>query len=55
MVEIDIPVYCGNCGRGICHLVSVHNGSFEVVPCEWCVSDFKLDAVEDYKRQNGLD
>ena len=55
MVEIDIPVYCANCGRGICHLVEVSSGAFTVSPCEYCVEDFRREAVEEYKRQNGLD
>ena len=30
MVEIDIPIYCANCGRGICHLASERNGGLPI-------------------------
>lgn len=55
MVEIDIPVYCANCGRGICGFVEVRNSEFHITPCEYCVEDFQREAVEEYKSKHGLD
>ena len=46
MVEIDIPIYCNRCGRGICHLVQVRNGSFYVDLCEDCQKQIE-DAIRD--------
>ena len=44
MVEIDIPIYCANCGRGICHLASERNGGIEVNMCEYCKKDIEEEA-----------
>lgn len=63
MVEIDIPIYCANCGRGICHLASERNGGIEVNMCEYCknhqirVSDdvyrYLKDMIEGEHIENG--
>ena len=55
MVGIDIPVYCANCGRGICDSVDVLAGTFALLRVSFASEDFQREAVEKYKSENGLD
>lgn len=56
IAEIDIEIYCGRCGAGLCNntsFVSTRNRSqpsFRVDPCEKCLDEARQegrDEVED--------
>ena len=55
-IEIEFGVYCGTCGKGICHLADTrksHNrGTNQVTvdPCEYC-----MDNARDEARQEAMD
>jgi hypothetical protein len=38
-IKIDVDVYCGKCGNGICHLTSVSQNNFHVEPCDRCMEE----------------
>jgi hypothetical protein len=52
-IEIEFEVYCGTCGKGICHLADTrksHNrgtNQVSVVPCENCMDNAREEAREE--------
>lgn len=45
-LEVDFEVWCENCGKGICHLVTTKGQKVYVEPCPTCLEE---------KRQGGYD
>ena len=53
-IDIDIQIYCGGCGAGLCHQThdssSRHRGrepSFTVEPCEACVNAARNEGYDE--------
>ena len=55
VIEIDIQVWCGGCGAGLCHQAQAcgHMG-ISVEPCEQCLTKAKDDGyAEGYNKGCG--
>ncbi len=50
-VSINIDVYCGKCGAGLCQQTGVSyyrgNQSFNVDPCQNCLDEAKEEGYQD--------
>lgn len=46
-ITIDIQIYCGNCGAGLCRNTSGRGGCFTVDPCEKCLEDARKEGHSD--------
>lgn len=52
-IEINIDVYCGKCGDGLCNQTTSESGSynrpphFSVAPCERCLGDGYAEGKEE--------
>jgi hypothetical protein len=42
-VDVEVEVWCGTCGDGLCRTVNVRGNSITVSPCERCIEDAKRD------------
>ena len=43
-VKIDIDVYCGDCGDGLCNISDGGDGEVTVGPCPKCIESAKDEA-----------
>ncbi len=50
-INVNIDVYCGKCGAGLCHQTSVRDyrggHSLDVDPCEKCLSEANGEGYEE--------
>ena len=62
IIELDVEVYCEECGQGICHLVTVDRGTrLHIAPCDRCMAAAKeqgydqgYDEASDEEQTNAI-
>ncbi len=60
-IEVDIEVFCGRCGTGLCQNSSSGRTSgrqqpyFNVDPCEKCLDEAKQEGYEEREKEETND